>query len=237
MSEYIYGKNTVREAINANKNIYKLFLTSNNKEIINLAKNNKIDYKIVSNNEIDKIIKTNHQGVIAEVLEYRYYSLEEILEIPKGDYPFIIILDGLKDPHNLGAVLRICDAAGVDGVIIPKRRSVGLNNTVAKVSTGAIEYVKVAEVTNITNTIKGLKTKGFWIVGAEATESAIYYDQIDYKVPIALVIGSEGEGISRLVLKNCDYIAKIPMYGKINSLNASVSCGILVYQILKNRKE
>lgn len=237
MSEYIYGKNTVREAIKSRKNIYQIYLTNYNKEFISLANNYKITYKLVRNNELDKLIKGNHQGIVAEVLEYRYYSLDEIIFSAKNKHPLFVILDGLKDPHNLGAILRICDATGVDGVIIPKNRSVSLNNTVAKVSTGAIEYVKVSEVTNITNAIKKLKEKGFWIIGAEAKGNAVFYDEVDYQMPIALVIGSEGKGISRLVLDNCDYIIKIPMLGHVNSLNASVSCGVLLYEIIRKRKE
>lgn len=233
MSEYIYGKNTVREAIKANK-IYKLYLTKNNHELIALAKQKKVNYQIVTSSFLDTLVSESHQGVVAEVGNYRYYSLEEITNTD-AKYPLIVILDGLEDPHNLGAILRICDAGGVDGVIIPKHRSVTLNSTVARVSTGAIEYVKVCMVTNLTATIKKLKDQGYWIVGAEANEMSVDYSTIDYKVPIALVIGSEGEGISRLVLENCDYIVRIPMFGHINSLNASVSCGILVYQIIQNR--
>ena len=145
------------------------------------------------------------------------------------------MLDSLEDPHNLGAILRTCDASGVDGVIIGKNRSVRLNNTVAKVSTGAIEYVKVAEVTNLNNTIKYLKKQGYWIVGAEATDESILYNKMKYDMPICLVIGSEGKGLSRLVRENCDYLIKIPMVGHVNSLNASVSCSILVYEIIKYR--
>ena len=145
----------------------------------------------------------------------------------------IVMLDSLEDPHNLGAILRTCDAAGVDGVIIGKNRSVRLNDTVAKVSTGAIDYVKVVEVTNLTNTIKDLKKKGYWIVGAEAIDESKYYDQMKYDMPTCLVVGSEGKGISDLVRKNCDFLVKIPMLGHVNSLNASVSCSILIYEIIK----
>ncbi|HHU55325.1 MAG TPA: 23S rRNA (guanosine(2251)-2'-O)-methyltransferase RlmB [Acholeplasmataceae bacterium] len=236
MSEFIYGKNPVREALNANKKIYKLYLTKNNQELIDLAKRKKVNYQIVTQEFLQKLVSGVHQGAVAEVDSYRYYSLEEILDTNKK-YPLIVILDGLEDPHNLGAILRICDAAGVDGIIIPKHRSVGLNHTVAKVSTGAIEYVKVAVVTNITQTIKKLKDKGYWVVGSDAGEMSVDYSAVDYKIPIALIIGSEGKGISRLVLENCDYVVRIPMYGHVNSLNASVSCGILVYQILEKRKE
>jgi len=184
---------------------------------------------------LDKLVGNNHQGVALEVNDYSYVSVDDIIKETKLKYPFIIMLDGLEDPHNLGAILRTCDAAGVDGVIIGKNRSVRLNSTVAKVSTGAIEYVKVAEVTNLTNTIKYLKTKGFWIVGAEACEKSVLYTEVKYDMPVCLVIGSEGKGVSRLVSENCDYLVKIPMVGHVNSLNASVSCAILIYEIIKNR--
>lgn len=235
MKDYIYGKNTVREAITVNKRITMLYATKNNQDIINLAKENKIDYKIVDNNYLNKLVNGNHQGLVLEMEGYEYSTVEDILENAHSKYPLIVMLDGLEDPHNLGAILRTCDAAGVDGVIIGKNRSVRLNNTVAKVSTGAIEYVKVAEVTNLTNTIKYLKKQGYWIVGAEATDQSVLYTDVKYDMPVCLVIGSEGKGISRLVTENCDYLVKIPMVGHVNSLNASVSCSILIYEIIKNR--
>lgn len=235
MKEYIYGKNTVKEALQTNNKIIKLFLTKNNDEFLKLANNKKIDYKIVDNNYLNKLVKGNHQGVVLEIEGYSYSTLEDIISETKLKYPFIVMLDGLEDPHNLGAILRSCDASGVDGVIIGKNRSVRLNSTVAKVSTGAIEYVKVAEVTNLTNTIKYLKEKGYWIVGAEACDKSVLYTEVNYDMPVCLVIGSEGKGISRLVSENCDFLVKIPMVGHVNSLNASVSCSILIYEIIKNR--
>ncbi len=235
MKEYIYGKNTVKAALEKNNQIIRMYVTKNNNDFINLAIKNKLEYKIVDNAFLNKIIDGNHQGVILEVAEYSYVSVDEIINKSKLKYPFVIMLDGLEDPHNLGAILRTCDASGVDGVIIGKNRSVRLNNTVAKVSTGAIEYVKVAEVTNLTNTIKYLKSKGYWIVGAEACEKSVLYTEIKYDMPVCLVIGSEGKGISRLVSENCDFLVKIPMVGHVNSLNASVSCSILIYEIIKNR--
>lgn len=237
MRDYIYGKNVVNEAIKAGKKIFQIYANPNNKEIIANAKAKSIPVNIVNNKVLDDLVKGVHQGVIAEVDGYRYYLLDEILNNARAQYPLLIILDGIEDPHNLGAIVRTSDAAGVDGIIIPKNRSVGVNNTVAKVSTGALEYVKICEVTNLTNTIKELKNKGYWIVGAEYTKDSQDYRSINYDMPVALVIGSEGKGISRLVLENCDFVVKIPMYGHINSLNASVSCAILVYEIIKNRKE
>lgn len=236
MKEYIYGKNTVIEALNINKKIIKLYTTKNNEDIIALSKKKQVEYEIVNNNFLNKIVNGNHQGVALEIEGYKYYTLEEVINCgSKLKYPFLVMLDGLEDPHNLGAILRTCDASGVDGVIIGKNRSVRLNSTVAKVSTGAIEYVKVVEVTNLTNTIKKLKENGYWIVGAEACEKSSLYTDINYDMPVCLIVGSEGKGISRLVTENCDFLVKIPMVGHVNSLNASVSCGILIYEIIKNR--
>lgn len=236
MKEYIYGKNTVKEALLANKKIVKLYVTKNNEDFISLAKKRNINYQVVDNGYLNKLVNGNHQGVILEIEGYTYYSVDEIINSEsKLKYPLIVMLDGLEDPHNLGAILRTCDASGVDGVIIGKNRSVKLNSTVAKVSTGAIEYVKVAEVTNLTNTIKYLKEKGYWIVGAEYCDRSVLYTDVKYDMPVCLVIGSEGKGVSRLVADNCDYLVKIPMIGHVNSLNASVSCSILIYEIIKNR--
>lgn len=235
MKEYIYGKNTVKEALVVNKRIIKLYVTQNNNDFISLAKQNNVEYKIVDNNFLNKLVNGNHQGVVLETEGYSYVDVEDIIKSAHKEYPLIVMLDSLEDPHNLGAILRTCDASGVDGVIIGKNRSVRLNNTVAKVSTGAIEYVKVAEVTNLNNTIKYLKKQGYWIVGAEATDESILYNKMKYDMPICLVIGSEGKGLSRLVRENCDYLIKIPMVGHVNSLNASVSCSILVYEIIKYR--
>lgn len=235
MSEYIYGKNTVKAAIESKKSLINLYIQDNNQELIKLAKQYKVNYKVVDNKFLNDLVKGVHQGVIAEVEAYKYYPVDELLKT-KAKYPLIIMLDGLEDPHNLGAILRTCDACGVDGIIIPKNRSVGLNSTVAKVSTGAIEYVKVSEVTNLTATIKYLKEKGYWIVGAENTSKSQDFRKVKYDMPTVLVIGSEGKGISRLVLEQCDFLVKIPMYGHVNSLNASVSCSILVYEIIKYRE-
>ena len=235
MKEYIYGKNTVKASLLNNNRAIRLFTINKNDEFINIARKNNIEVKIVDNNYLNKLVDGNHQGVVLEIEGYSYVSVDEIIKETKLKYPFVVMFDGLEDPHNLSAILRTCDASGVDGVIIGKNRSVKLNSTVAKVSTGAIEYVKVAEVTNLTNTIKYLKTKGFWVVGAEACDKSVLYTDVKYDMPVCLVIGSEGKGISRLVSENCDYLVKIPMVGHVNSLNASVSCSILIYEIIKNR--
>ncbi len=237
MSEYIYGKNAVKESIVNNSKILNLFTLESNQDIIKLAKEKNLKVKIVDNNFLNKLVKGVHQGVVIEVKEYEYYSVDEIINSAREKMPLIVMLDGLEDPHNLGAILRTSDAAGVDGVIIPKNRSVGLNATVAKVSTGAIEYIKVSEVTNLTQTLKHLKSKGYWIVGAEATDKSVDFREVKYDMPTVLVIGSEGKGISRLVLEQCDFLVKIPMFGHVNSLNASVSCSILIYEIIKYRED
>ena len=164
-------------------------------------------------------------------MEYKLYSVDELIKNENG---LIVVLDGLKDPHNLGAIIRTVECAGADGIIYKKHNAVKLTETVAKVASGALEHVKVSEVTNITNTLKELKKKGYWIVGSDGSAKESYTD-IDYKRNIALVIGSEGEGISRLVLEECDYVVSLPMYGKVNSLNASVATGILVYNIIRSR--
>lgn len=182
--------------------MYTVYIQNNLKDnkIIELCKRKKVRFELVDKSEfIKKLGNVKHQGVMAEVKEYRYYSIDEILNsIPEGKTPLLLMLDGLEDPHNLGAILRTCDALGVDGVIIGKNRSVGLNGTVAKVSTGAIDYVKVAQVTNLTRTLEDLKKRSFWIVGCDLDQSQDYR-QVDYNLPLVIVIGSEGFGISRLV--------------------------------------
>ena len=233
MSELIFGRNTVVESIKKNKEIEKICTISNNKDIIDLATKNKIPYEIVNKEYINSKIAGNHQGVIAYVPEYKYFKLDEITS-EKND-SLILMLDCFEDPHNLGAVIRTSETAGVDGVIIPKNRSVKVNSTVSKVSTGAIEYVKVCEVTNLVQTLKELKKQGYWIVGAEYTEKSVCYWDLAYDFKTVLVIGSEGKGISRLVRDECDYLVKIPMVGKINSLNASVSAALIIYEIRRKQ--
>lgn len=233
MSRIICGKNAVKEALMFGK-VEKIFLQTANDDYIGLAKKKGIEFKIVTKEKLDQITKENHQGVIAYAPDYKYYNLNDI--ITKKNDSLIVILDGLKDPHNLGAILRTCEATNVDGVIIPKNRTVRLNDTVSKVSTGAIEHVKVCEVTNLTQTIEKLKKEGYWIVGAEHEQKSQNYWDLKYDMPIALVIGSEGEGVSRLVKEKCDFLIDIPMCGKINSLNASVSTAIIIYEIRRQQR-
>ena len=237
MSEYIYGKNVVKAVLDYPKRIKCVFIEENNKEFIELVQRKKINYKIVNKQVINQLVSGLHQGVVCEVEDYKLYSLEELIKETSYYPPTLIMLDGIEDPHNLGAIMRIADATKVQGIILPKNRSVGLTGTVAKVSTGAIEYVKVCEVVNLVNTIKFLKNKGYWIVALENIMQAVDYRSINYDMPTVIIIGSEGKGISRLVLENSDFKVKLPMYGTVNSLNASVSCGIVLYEILKYRKE
>ena len=232
----IYGKNMVLEALSNKDKIKKVYLTKNNLDLIEKYKQKISKIQISSIKELDMLASGNHQGIVAEVEEYGYVSLEEVIKKHKDDKNVsLAILDGLEDPHNLGAILRSADASGIDGIIIPKNRSVQLSSTVAKVSTGAIEYVDVIQVVNLVNTIKTLKENGYWIIGLELDGSVDYRKQ-DYTGKIAVIIGSEGRGISKLVKENCDYLVNIPMVGHVNSLNASVSASILFYEILRNRE-
>jgi len=232
MPNYIYGKNSFEEALN-NKRIKKAYLFEGSSYIKRLDKE-KIPYEIKDRKTLDKMSNSgNHQGCLAEVKEFKFSSVDEMIKDKNG---LIVMLDGLKDPHNLGAIIRTCEGAGADGVIYKTHNSVSVNETVSKVACGALEYVKVAEVTNLTNTLKELKKKGYWVVGADGSGKDLYND-IDYNMNTVLVIGSEGEGISRLVLEECDYIVKLPMNGKINSLNASVAAGILIYNVLDKRRK
>ena len=237
MAQYIYGKNVVMQMLKNNSEIQQLYVAGSiDKEMGLLVQKNKVLVKNVSRKELDQLVNTTkHQGVVAEIKEYKTYTVDEIVDcIPHGKIPLLVMLDSLEDPHNLGAILRTCDCVGVDGVIVGKHRSIGLTPTVAKVSTGAIDTVKVAIVTNLTHTLKELKDKGYWVCGADM-QNAVDYRLIDYNVPLVLVIGSEGFGISRLVKAECDYSVSLPMEGTISSLNASVATAILLYQIHSQR--
>ena len=237
MAQYVYGKNVVIQMLKDHKKIYELYVMENSKndEIINLAKKDSVRTIFISKKEMDKMVLDRHQGVVAKIDDYKLYNLDELIDSIDDDrLPLLVMLDGLEDPHNLGAILRTCDAIGADGVIIMKNRSVTLSPTVAKVSVGAIDTVKVAQVTNLTTTIKDLKKRGYWVCGADNNQ-ALDYRSVDYNVPLVIVIGSEGFGISRLVKENLDYSVKLPMVGKISSLNASVATGVLLYQIYDKR--
>mgnify|MGYP003571342678 CR=1 FL=1 len=242
--DLIFGKNSVTEALKSGRSINKIFLQADNKsdftkKIFAQAKENKIVVEFVNRAKLDKICGgKNHQGVIAFVAPVEYSTLEEILQLAteKNQPPFIILLDELEDPHNFGAILRTADAVGVHGVIIPKRRSVSLNSTVAKTSSGAAEYVKVAQVTNVAETLKKLRDLDLKIVGSDISAEKNFNDA-DLTGGIVLVIGSEGKGMRRLTKENCDLLVKIPMCGKINSLNASVAAAVLMYEIFNQRSK
>ena len=237
MAQYIYGKNVIMHKLTTSQKIKKLYLFKNGSfdEIVKLANLNNIPLEYCTKQQLNQIESGKHQGIIALVEDYQFYSVDDIINsVPKDKIPLIVMLDGLEDPHNLGAILRTCDAVGVDGVIIGKHRSVSLNATVAKVSTGAIETIKVAQVTNLTKTIQELKKRNFWICGTDCDQSADYRT-IDYKIPLVVVIGSESVGISRLVKENSDFLVHIPILGSVQSLNASVATGIILYQIHSQR--
>ena len=228
----IFGRNPVKEALRANK-VLKIFVVNNfsDKEINLLLQEKKPVIKVISNAEMDSKCHGVHQGIMAEIKPYEYSDLEEILRRSrKVEVPIIVILDGINDTHNLGAILRSCDVFNVTGVLIPKHNQVPLNATVAKSSAGAINFVPVAQIGSINQTIQRLKDNGFWIVSTDGS-AKIDYQQIKYDFPVALVIGSEGKGVSQLVIKNSDYVVKIPQYGHVNSLNASVAAGILLARI------
>ncbi|MDQ0149792.1 23S rRNA (guanosine(2251)-2'-O)-methyltransferase RlmB [Eubacterium multiforme] len=240
--DLIIGRNAVMEALKSNKTIEALYITNGPREgsinaIINLAKENRIVLKEVDKKKLDSMSDgAVHQGVIARITPYKYFEVKDILDDAKkkGEEPFIIILDELEDPHNLGSIIRTAETCGVHGIIIPKRRNVGVTPTVYKSSVGAVEHVKIAKVTNVNSIIDDLKSQGIWVYGADI-EGKEYSYEVDFSGSCALIIGSEGRGISKLTLKKCDKLVKIPMIGKINSLNASVAGGIMMYEVLKGR--
>lgn len=239
----IEGRHAVLEAFRSGKTIDKLFILDGCqdgpiKSITREARKHDTIINYVTKERLDQISETKkHQGVIAFAAAYEYAEVEDILKLAeeKGEPPFVILLDNIEDPHNLGAIIRTANLAGAHGVIIPKRRAVGLTATVARTSAGAINYTPVAKVTNLSNTIKELKDKGMWFVCADMGGTSMY--QLDLKGSIGLVIGSEGEGVSKLVKENCDFIASIPMKGDIDSLNASVATGVLAYEIVRQRMQ
>lgn len=237
----IEGRNAVMEAFRSGKTIDKLFILDGCqdgpvKSIVREAKKHDTIVNFVAKERLDQLSDTgHHQGVIAFAAAYEYAEVEDILKIAeeKGEPPFVFLLDGIEDPHNLGAIIRTANLAGAHGVIIPKRRAVGLTATVARTSAGALNYTPVAKVTNIANTIEELKEKGMWFVCADMGGEVMY--RLNLKGSIGLVIGNEGDGVSRLVKEKCDMIASIPMKGDIDSLNASVAAGVLAYEIVRQR--
>ena len=231
----IYGKNPVIEAMRAKKALKVFVVTNfNDQKILSLIKENHLNMQFINPNEMDKMCDGVHQGIAAELKPYQTVSLEEIIHKAKNKQKKIIVmLDGIEDPHNLGAILRSADVFEASGIILPKHNSVSLNATVAKTSAGAINYVPVAVVNNLNQAIKTLKDEGYWIVSTDGSAN-ISYSSIKYDFPVVVVIGSEGKGVSSLVLKNSDYIVKIPQFGHVNSLNASVAAGILLAEVHKS---
>lgn len=240
--DVLVGRNAVTEALKSGRGINKLWIASGDREgsvaeIAALAKERGIVVQYVERAKIEALAGGHrHQGVLAYVAPVPYAELEDILKAAeaKGEAPFLVLLDELEDPHNLGALLRTADATGVHGILIPKRRSVSLNATVAKTSAGAVEYVPVARIGNIAQTLKKLKEKGFWVAGADMDGEKAYYEA-DLTGPLVLVVGSEGKGMSRLTKEACDFIVRMPMVGRINSLNASVAGSILMYESMRQR--
>lgn len=237
----ICGKNAILECLRANKAVFKLFVLQSfkedkNNDILYLAKKNNVKFEFSDKANLDRLCdNAHHQGYVAQVEDFIYSSVEDILKYAsdKGEQPFLVILDGVEDPHNLGSVLRVCECAGVHGVIIPKHRACVVNETVAKTSAGALSYVKIAKVTNINQEIEKLKKQGVWVYAIELGGENFYRQNL--KGSIALVIGSEGYGISQLTKKVCDAVLTMPMLGKVNSLNASVACGVAVFEVLRQR--
>ncbi|MCA0972676.1 23S rRNA (guanosine(2251)-2'-O)-methyltransferase RlmB [Halobacillus litoralis] len=239
--EWIIGKNPVQEALRSGRAINKVWVTDQLqhqavKKLEQLAKENGVNVQRVPKKKIDQLVDGNHQGVVASVAAYEYSDIEDLFAKAeeKGEAPFFIICDEIEDPHNLGSILRTADAAGAHGVIIPKRRSVSLTATVAKTSTGAIEYIPVARVTNLARTIDELKERFVWVVGTDA-DGTEDYRKLDGNMAVALVIGSEGRGMSRLTKDKCDWTVSLPMAGKVTSLNASVAASLLMYEVYRKR--
>ncbi len=242
LQDQVEGRNAVIELLESGKHINKIFITRGEKhgsinKIIAIAKERKVIIVEKDRRQMEQMAQTeNYQSVIAIVPPFEYCEIEDIIEQAnqKKEEPFILILDGIEDPHNLGSIIRTAETAGIHGVIIPKRRSASVNSTVNKVSCGAVEHMKIARVTNISDEIEKLKKLGLWICGTDINAEKYYYNQ-DLTGPIGIVIGNEGNGISEKVKKHCDFLVKIPMKGKVNSLNASVSAGIIIYDVFKQR--
>lgn len=239
--DLIYGRNAVLELLKSEKDINKIFIERGEKhgsikEIIAKAKESKIVIIEVEKSKLDSMTKENHQGVIAIVPPFNYCEIEDILKLAKErkEEPFVVLLDGIEDPHNLGAIIRTAETAGVHGIIIPKRRSASVNSTVTKVSAGATTYMKIARVNNIKDAIRNLKENGLWIIGTDG-EAKTDYDEQDLTGPVGIIIGSEGFGMSKLVKQNADLLIKIPMKGQITSLNASVASGIILYEVVRQK--
>ncbi len=239
--DLVMGRIPVLETLKSTRDIHKIWIQDgvNKGQIhphLTLANERKIVVQTVAKQKLDQMVQGNHQGIVAQVAAYQYAEVTDILAKAKArsEEPFVLILDELEDPHNLGSIMRTADAVGAHGIIIPKRRAVGLTATVAKASTGAIEHVLVARVTNLSQTVDQLKKDGLWIVGTDATNSDDYR-KLDGTLPLGVVIGSEGNGISRIIKEKCDFLISLPMAGHVTSLNASVAASVLMYEIYRKR--
>jgi 23S rRNA (guanosine2251-2'-O)-methyltransferase len=239
--DYIVGKNPVIEALKSGRDINKILIAEGSQhgqmqQIIGLAKETNVLVQFVPKKKIDQITEQNHQGVLAYVAAYQYAELDDLFAAAekRNESPFFLLLDEIEDPHNLGSIMRTADAVGAHGIIIPKRRAVGLTATVAKASTGAIEYIPVVRVTNMARTIDELKERGVWIAGTDA-KGKDDYRRLDGTLPLGLVIGSEGKGMGRLIRDKCDFLIHLPMAGKVTSLNASVAAALLMYEVYRKR--
>ncbi|KAB7704649.1 23S rRNA (guanosine(2251)-2'-O)-methyltransferase RlmB [Bacillus aerolatus] len=239
--EFIAGRNPVLEALRSDREINKIWIAEGAQrgsvqQIIKAAKEKNVLVQFVPKQKVDQMSDENHQGVVASVAAYNYAELDDLFEKAEksGEAPFFLLLDEIEDPHNLGSIMRTADAVGAHGIIIPKRRAVGLTAAVAKASTGAIEYIPVVRVTNLSRTIDELKERGVWIAGTDA-KGADDYRQLDGTMPLGLVIGSEGKGMGRLIKEKCDFLIQLPMAGRVTSLNASVAAGLLMYEVYRRR--
>jgi 23S rRNA (guanosine2251-2'-O)-methyltransferase len=240
--EFIGGKHSVLEALKSGRAINKIWIAENAQKhlaqpIVAEAKSNGIVVQFVDKRKLDQMTgNMQHQGVVAQVAAYDYVEVDDILARAeaRNEPPFLLLLDEIEDPHNLGSILRTAECTGVHGVVIPKRRSAGLTAAVSKTSAGAVEYVPVARVTNLARTIEELRRKGVWIAGTDVAAEQLVYDT-DLKVPIAVVIGNEAKGVGRLIKESCDFLVKLPMFGQLNSLNASVAAGVLMYEVVRQR--
>ncbi|MBM7704985.1 23S rRNA (guanosine(2251)-2'-O)-methyltransferase RlmB [Metabacillus iocasae] len=239
--EYIIGKNPVLEALRAERDINKIWISEGSQRgqmnaITQLAKENGVLVQFVPKKKIEQMVEGNHQGVVAQVAAYQYAELDDLFAKAEqqNEQPFFLILDEIEDPHNLGSIMRTADAVGAHGIIIPKRRAVGLTATVAKASTGAIEHIPVVRVTNLSRTIEELKERGLWIMGTDA-KGKDDYRNLDGQMSLGLVIGSEGKGMSRLIRDKCDFLIHLPMVGNVTSLNASVAASLLMYEVYRKR--
>ncbi|OPF75649.1 23S rRNA (guanosine(2251)-2'-O)-methyltransferase RlmB [Bacillus paralicheniformis] len=239
--DYVIGKNAVIETLKSGRELYKLWMTENTvkgqaQQVVELAAKKGITIHYVPRKKLDQMVSGKHQGVVAQVAAYEYAELDDLFQKAedRNEQPFILVLDEIEDPHNLGSIMRTADAVGAHGIIIPKRRAVGLTTTVAKASTGAIEHIPVVKVTNLSRTLEEMKQRGIWVVGTDASGKQDYRS-LDGNMPLALVIGSEGKGMGRLVKEKCDFLIRLPMAGKVTSLNASVAAGLLMYEVYRKR--